>query len=695
MSGLSQLESFICTLYDTKDQLKRHIFDRSDAAFRQGDQDRDDIRSLEQLKARKQRMRRKFLEAVGGLPADAPSLNARTTGTIRQGNWRIENVIFESRPGHYVTANLYVPDGSASPGPAVLFLCGHERDAKHSDLYRKVCIRLVQAGLIVLAVDPIGQGERFSYMQGGGPGTAVSWGTAEHQHAGAQCLPLGEGLARYFLHDAMRAVDYLLSRPEVDPSRIGVTGNSGGGTQTAMMMLCDDRIAAAAPGTFIMNRKDYMHAGGVQDAEQVWPGLSAAGFDHEDLLLAFAPRPVLVLAAAYDFFPIEATRRTVERSQRFWELYGQGGRLRLAEDQTLHSYTDVLAKEAAVFFRRQLAGNSREVDWTPEMLPLDGSRLQCTGSGQVVTEFADARVVRDENEAQAAKLAAWRAEQPEAVLRRRGLAWLADRVIGPRLPSQLNPRRMPLGCVDGLEAEYLLWWSQPGLMNSAIRFRKPAAVPSGGESGAAGSCSTVRGNGEEAFASNGSSPLRAANAADRENVGDVRPSAVAALWEGGTTALERHGDWIKETCASGREVYVLNVSGMGPHEPYPIYRRPALPFFGVLHKLSDDLLWIGDSLAAVRAYDVIRCLDLIGQVSGLGGEAVDFYTAGRTNLYVKLAAALDPRVGAADVVDPLPEVSAWVSAALYEEEDAMSYILPGMLNYFDLADLDRWRLEGK
>jgi len=178
---------------------------------------------------------------------------------------------------------------------------------------------------------------------------------------------------------------------------------------------------------------------------------------------------------------------------------------------------------------------------------------------------------------------------------------------------------------------------------------------------------------------------------------DNRPAVVVALWEGGTTALERHRDWLKETCASGSEVYVLNVSGMGPHEPYPIYGRPALPFFGVLHKLSDDLLWMGDSLAAVRAYDVIRCLDLIGCVRGreLGAGAVDFYTAGRTNLYVKLAAALDPRAGSAVEADPLPEVSDWVSAYLYEEEDAMSFILPGMLAYFDLADLERWRSGGK
>src|SRR5258705_11189966 len=118
----------------------------------------------------------------------------------------------------------------------------------------------------------------------------------------------------------MRGVDYMLTRPDIDPNKIGVTGNSGGGTQTSLMMLGDPRIAAAAPATFIMNRETYMNCGGAQDAEQIWPGFTAAGYDHEDILLAVSPKPVRVLAVQYDFFPIEGLRRHAERCKPIWKM---------------------------------------------------------------------------------------------------------------------------------------------------------------------------------------------------------------------------------------------------------------------------------------------------------------------------------------------------------------------------------------
>lgn len=181
-------------------------------------------------------------------------------------------------------------------------MSGHHEQAKHHPEYQTVCQHLVKSGLIVLAIDPIGQGERLSYYEQALDGPTIRSCTGEHDYAGSQCWPLGDGLARYFVHDGMRGIDYLCTRPEVDSDKIGVTGNSGGGTQTSLMMVCDPRIAAAAPATFIMNRRTYLFAGGAQDAEQIWPGMSALGFDHEDILLAVAPKPVRVLSVQYDFF---------------------------------------------------------------------------------------------------------------------------------------------------------------------------------------------------------------------------------------------------------------------------------------------------------------------------------------------------------------------------------------------------------
>ncbi|UVI27596.1 alpha/beta hydrolase family protein [Paenibacillus spongiae] len=651
MPSLSELETYICTLYDTRDQFKRHIFDRADEAFARGDDERDRIRTIDQLAARKAEMRRLFLESAGGLPASSASLNARTIDIVQGDGFQIEKITFESRPDHIVTANLYMPDGINLPAPAVLFLCGHDRDAKHSERYHLVCSRLALAGLIVLAIDPIGQGERLSYIPEDGRFEDAIWGTQEHQRAGAQCLPIGQGLARYFVHDAMRAVDYLSERPEVDSSRIGVTGNSGGGTQASMLMICDDRIAAAAPGTFIMNRQTYMHAGGVQDAEQIWRGLTGHGFDHEDILLAFAPKPLAVLAVTYDFFPIEATRRTVGRCSRFWEMHRKSDQLLLIEDESEHRFTDKLAEAAAAFFSEHLLNRKLERD-DPDPRPIPRHLLQSTPSGQVLIDMKEARTVWNENVDFALQLEQLRSERESGTAKHDGIRWLKERVFASRQRCDLNPRRVPLGNTeDGLAAEYVMWWSQEGVMNSGMIFR------GGNASGAKNSPLTV------------------------------------AVWEGGTAALIQRRDWLQSCCSNGRSVLVLNASGVGPHSPYPIYDSPPLAFYGVMHKLSDELLWLGDSLTAMRTFDVIRCLDLIEHLKEYRDGAIDFYTAGRTNLYVMLAAAIDDRIGRIAETNGLRSVTEWVCAYSYEEEDAMSYILPGMLHYFDLADLDRWRHE--
>jgi len=230
--------------YYLKNQLIRHIQDRVLKALHDGREIRDNLICIEDLENRKKYIKENFIKNIGGLPPMDTPLKPVTSGTVNCDGYRIERVIFESRPRNYVTANLYIPDNLSAPGPAVQFLCGHHLDGKHCEEYQTVCQILVRAGLIVLAQDPIGQGERLSYYDVTTGENAIRWGTTEHIHTGMQALLLGRSLAGYFVHDAMRGLDYLISRPEVDQTRIGVTGNSGGGTQTCLMMLCDDQIAA-------------------------------------------------------------------------------------------------------------------------------------------------------------------------------------------------------------------------------------------------------------------------------------------------------------------------------------------------------------------------------------------------------------------------------------------------------------------
>jgi hypothetical protein len=154
-------------------------------------------------------------------------------------------------------------------------------------------------------------------------------------------------------------------------------------------MICDPRIAVAAPATFIMNRQTYMHAGGAQDSEQIWHGMTALRFDHEEILLSMVPRPVAVLAVTSDFFPIEGTRR-------FWELHCKNEQyIQLVEDDSVHSFTKNLAKAVAEFFSSHLLGHKVSPS-ANKMKPLEPSLLWCTLSGQVRSEYADSRAVHEE-----------------------------------------------------------------------------------------------------------------------------------------------------------------------------------------------------------------------------------------------------------------------------------------------------------
>lgn len=638
------------SFYDVKDQLKEFIYARSDESFAYGNSLRDVIKSKADLQLRQQKVRELFLKAIGGLPASDTPLNARTTGVIRGDGYKIEKVIFESRPQAYVTANLYIPDSIMAPAAAVQFLCGHDTEAKHCHEFQTVCLYLVRAGFVVLAQDPVGQGERFSYYEPSIGTTAIAPGTREHTYAGMQCLPLGYSPAKYFIHDAMRGIDYLCSRVEVDPSRIGVTGNSGGGLQTCMMMMVDDRITAAAPGTFLSSRQKIRRSGVPQDAEQTWPGMLKYGFDHEDILLCMAPRPVMVLAVKYDFFPIEGTRETVERSRRYWQMYGKEDDIQMIEDDSVHQYTVVMAKAAAEFFRSVLTGNQAAL---PEesIRTVDPATLWCTVSGQTRGELPGARFIFDENLELLSQLEKKRSLIPAETRRQQAHQWLKDKIYYNRKPCELNVKHTTGWQLMDLTVQSSVWWSQHELLNHAFTFRSYK------------------------FASQ-SLPV------------------TLAVWDGGTSQIQSHIEWIRKTCEAGRAVVVINTSGVGALLPDPLGGKgDLLEVFGTMYILSDQLLWLGDSMAALRTYDVLRAIDALKEWPNMMTEDLQLYAHGRQGLYAKFAAFVDERAKDIRVEDGMASFSEWIGSRYYNNFNIMSLIVPGMLQYFDLPDINLWLAE--
>jgi hypothetical protein len=622
-------------------QLKDHVYARSARHFARGDAARDAITTPDALRARQAEIRRFMHESLGGLPAFDTPLNPKITGTVQGNGFTIEKIIFESRPRHYVTANLYLPAQRTGKTAAVLFVCGHHNTAKQVAEYQSVCQTLVQAGLIVLAQDPIGQGERLSYYEAETKRAAVRAGTYEHDFAGAQARFVGDQIARYFLHDSMRSIDYLISRPEVDSARIGVTGNSGGGTQTSLVMLADPRIAAAAPATFIMNRESYQWTGQPQDAEQNWFGFTSAGFDHEDILLAMAPKPVCVLAVTWDFFPIEGTRRTVARARRIWDLQQRGNVLELVEDQSTHSYTPTLARAAAKFFAKHLL--QRDVDLANvKTAPVPEEQLFATKSGQVRGDRPDAESVFEANLARLNAAEAQRRRAGPAELKAQGVRWLREQVFREREAVDLNPRRIERGTsIDDMTVDIAFWWAQPRLANLGMLFRP-------------------------------------------KNASGKLPVTIA-LWDNGSNAVSTHSAWLREECGRGRAVLVLNLCGMGPLRPDPVNSRAETPVDS-FRKLVDDLSFIGDSLVAMRTYETLRALDVLAGWPDLATTGVRIYAHGRMGVHGKLAAALDQRISACDWQNGF-RFSDFVRKRDYDPTDIKSVLLPGVLRHFDVDEL--------
>ncbi len=581
---------------------------------------------------------------LGGLPSVTTPLNARVTGTVSGEGFRIEKVIFESRPRHYVTANLYIPSTlPAGRSAAVLFLSGHHNTAKVVGEYQSVCQTLARAGLIVLSQDPVGQGERLSYFEPDTQKNPVGMGTRDHDHSGAQLRFMGDTLARIMLHDAMRGIDYLISRAEVDPAKIGVTGNSGGGTQTSLVMLADPRVAAAAPATFIMSRDAYQRTGQPQDAEQIWPGFTAAGFDHEDILLAMAPKPVCVLAVTSDFFPIEGTRRTVTRGRRVWEIAGKGAALALVEDDSTHSYTPNLAKAAAAFFAQHLLGRTVDLKtFEPKLLPAE--QLYATKSGQVRGELADAEFVFEANLQRYKEAEATLAAMAPAERKTRARDWLRTQVMRQREASPLNPRRIDRGRrVGAFTVDTAFWYPQPNLANLGMLIRP------------------------------------------RERPSENLPVTIA-IWEEGTAALSKHAAWIEAETGRGRAVFVVNLSGMGPLKLDAINHGAMNAFYGTWHKLSDDLEWMGDSMVALRTFEAWKAVDVLAAWPELKRDDVRFYAEGRVGVHAKLAAALEPRVSGCEWNEGF-RFADFVRTRFYDTADIKPYFLPGVLRYFDVDQL--------
>ena len=609
-------------------QLNDFVNRRQLALLDAGDEGRAHLDTVEKVKAHADTMRKTFLEKLGGIPPRDCPPDPVTTKVTDRGDFTLEAVVFKSGKGCYVTGSWYFPKGLTEPSAAVLFMCGHSANGRMHERYQSICQMLVRAGLIVFAVDPPGQGERITFYDRKTDTYFFRDAVDDHDLCGIPSMATGQFLEAYFLRDQMAAVDYMLTRPEVDSARIGMTGCSGGGTQTVTMMICDDRIAAAAPVCFTSTRREILSTNQTQDAEQIWPGCAAYGFDHFEPFIMFAPKPVVILANSADFFPVEGAFEVYDYMKVIYGLYGKEENMNISVANSCHGYAFEHGVTAAAFFCK-VFGLPVKGDLTYKPFP-DGE-MYATRTGNVLGDFDDALTIPDITAAQAEVLRLNRK-------REQAKDWLTERVEYARIPYKPWLKLTETANVNGYYGKGAVWWVQKELAAFGVLIAK--------------------GN----------------------RICDPAAPVVIALWDNGTRVIAEHGEWIKSRCDEGRQVLVVDLPGNGA-----LVQTQLWHYKGTLYKMCYDLIYMDDSMAAMQTYNLLRTVDMLRD--SLGVTDVTFYCEGSEGSYGILAGYLAglPREYSETLLTGVEDQI--IAARPRYHDNNLRYIIPGMLKYFDFDEL--------
>ena len=418
----------------------------------------------EQIAEYQARMKKNFIDAIGGFPERTP-LNAKITGRIQDPEFTIEKILFESQPGLYVTANLYLPNEAKYPKPwnGVVVVCGHSHNGKGYENYQRVTALHALNGIAAMIVDPIDQGERFQNIDQVAK-KELSASVHGHNLLGIGSILLGRNTAMFEIWDAMRAFDYMQTRDDIRHENLGLAGLSGGGTQTSYVMALEDRVDVACTCCYTCSLFGLMKMNETQDAEQNIFGQAAFGMDHADYCMMRAPKPTFFGTATKDFFPIEMGWQSFRDSKRLFSRMGYGNQVDLTETDNQHGYDKTL-REATVRFMLRFLDHREAPIFEPESLQAHtDEEIQVTPEG--FTMLLDgARSTFDLNRDYAKQLAAARKPiDAETVAKIRELAQVRDaEAFGEMKVQTLGEEKL-----DGVTVKKLVLEPEPGISLPAL-----------------------------------------------------------------------------------------------------------------------------------------------------------------------------------------------------------------------------------
>ena len=594
------------------------------------------LRTPDDVRKRQANLKARMIEALGGFPDKTP-LNAKIIGTEKRDGYRLERIIYESRPNHHVTANLYLPDGKG-PFPAVIIPSGHDGNAKAAGSHQRMAIFLAKNGIACMPYDPIGQAERRQLLE---PPTkaAISSMTSEHTLIGVGALLVGQSTATYRIWDGIRSLDYLESRSEIDAKKLGCTGCSGGGTLTSYLMALDDRILCAAPSCYVTSLERLFATIGPQDAEQNITGQVALGINHADYLTMRAPRPTLMATATQDFFDIQGSWATFREATQIYGILGHSERVNLVEFNTKHGYPKQQREAIARWMKRWLLDKDEPLV-EPEITISKDADLLCTRSGQVLEDFKGKSVfhLNAEYEAKYAKERAVKLakQSREETLREvRTLIGLPDKIQ----PATLRPVGTEVHQAGKLKYRKYVFETEAGILVPALHFLSGKKQP-------ANLVVLVNGLGKSA---------------------DVGP--------GGAIETQTEG---------GNDVLAIDPRGMGETSPSVPNAKPG--YFGFDFQNAYLGLHLNRPLLGQRVYDVLAVMEYL-QGNQTTFPKVDthlfgVHSGGPIALH---AGALDSRFKGVAANDSVVSWAAVVRSPINFNQ--LTNVVPGALKVYDLSDL--------
>ncbi len=312
-----------------------------------------DIKSLDDWKRQRDAFHLELREMLGLVPwPDRTDLNPVITGTLQSDEFIVEKLHFQSRPGLYVTGNLYRPKRATKPMPAILYVCGHGRELSggvsvgNKAHYQHHGEWFARNGYVCLVIDTIQLGEIEGIHHGTYRHEMWWWNSRGYTPAGVEAW------------NCIRAIDYLQSRPEVDPNRIGITGRSGGGAYSWWAAALDERIKVAVPVAGITNLKNHVVDGCVEGHCDCMFMVNTYRWDYAKVAALVAPRPLLISNTDKDpIFPLDGVVDIYAKVRRIYELYGAESKIGLQITEGPHQDTQELRVHAFRWFNRFLKGD--------------------------------------------------------------------------------------------------------------------------------------------------------------------------------------------------------------------------------------------------------------------------------------------------------------------------------------------------